>query len=253
MHNLYIFDIDGTLTPSRRVMTEEFTKFFETWSNDNNYYLVTGSDLEKVKEQIPILYLERAQGIFTCCGNEFYKNKLWKTQGITETHTFIKYSNKFTVPVGLNDYLMDKVEGSKCPIRTGNHIENREAMVNFSVIGRDCSQEQRDEYFEWDKIHNERQKIVEEMKHKWPGLHTSIGGQISIDIYEPGMDKSQILSHIHEDFLEILDSYIFIGDRTEKGGNDYPLAKLLNNKSNGKVFQTEGPEHTQKILEDLDD
>ena len=61
-------------------MTPEFAKFFEKWTEESNYYLVTGSDLEKVEEQIPLLYLQRAQGIFTCCGNIFYKNKLWKQE-----------------------------------------------------------------------------------------------------------------------------------------------------------------------------
>ena len=253
MHNLYIFDIDGTLTPSRQIMTSQFTKFFKKWSNDNNYYLVTGSDLEKVKEQIPVECLEKAQGIFTCCGNEFYKNKLWKTQGKEEIHTNKVYDNKFIPPLGLKDFLMDKVNNSICPIRIGNHIEDRGAMINFSVVGRDCNQEQREEYFEWDNKNNERQKIVDELSMKWPSIESSIGGQISIDIHEPGMDKSQILYHIKEHFLELVDSYIFVGDRTEEGGNDYPLAKLLKTKPNGQVFNTEGPENTQKILESLND
>ena len=42
MNKIYIFDIDGTLTPSRRRMTEDFAKFFDGWSSENTYYLVTG-------------------------------------------------------------------------------------------------------------------------------------------------------------------------------------------------------------------
>ena len=47
MDKIFIFDVDGTLTPSRRRMTEEFAKFFDRWSNENTFYLVTGSDLSK--------------------------------------------------------------------------------------------------------------------------------------------------------------------------------------------------------------
>ena len=54
MDRIFMFDIDGTLTPSRLMMTEKFTKFFDKWSNKNKYYLVTGSDLDKTKEQLPI-------------------------------------------------------------------------------------------------------------------------------------------------------------------------------------------------------
>ena len=32
MKKVYIFDVDGTLTPSRQKMTEDFLEFFEQWS-----------------------------------------------------------------------------------------------------------------------------------------------------------------------------------------------------------------------------
>ena len=253
MRNLYIFDIDGTLTPSRKKMTPQFAKFFDEWTDKNNYYLVTGSDIEKVREQIPILYLERAQGVFTCCGNEFYKNKLWKNEHTEEMHTYKVYENKFIAPEGLTDFLMSKVDDSKFSIKTSNHIEDRGSMINFSVVGRDCTQEQREEYFQWDIKNKERKYIVDDILENWPTLEASIGGQISIDIHEPGMDKSQIFLHIKNNFSQLVEKYVFIGDRTLEGGNDYPLAKLINKHIIGEVFQTEGPEHTRKILKELND
>ena len=91
------------------------------------------------------------------------------------------------------------------------------------------------------------------MKEKWPTLESSIGGQISIDIYEPGMDKSQIFHHIKKNFTGLINRYVFIGDRTMVGGNDYPISKLIDNTKNGLSYQTEGPSETQKILESLID
>ena len=231
MSKIYIFDVDGTLTPSRLRMTEEFAKFFDEWSSKNKYYLVTGSDLEKTKEQLPIAYIDRAKSIFTCCGNQqWIKNEL-------------VYDNKFKVTKKLNKLLGTIMSNSQYPYRYGNHIEDRGSMVNFSIVGRDCTQEQREEYFEWDKQSLERKIIANAIKEKFPKLDAVLGGQISIDIYPKGMDKSQIIKHI--DF----DECIFIGDRTEKGGNDYPLAKLMEETNNCKYFQTEGPEQTMEILQ----
>ena len=140
------------------------------------------------------------------------------------------------------------------PHRYGNHIEDRGSMVNFSIVGRNCNQEQRDEFFKWDEEKGERRKISTFLKHKFKDLDAVIGGQISIDIYPKGMDKSQIIEHI-EDIEEKYcpDKYIFIGDRTMEGGNDYPLAKLMTGKSFRDFYQTEGPKQTQKILESLID
>ena len=47
----YIFDIDGTLTPSRLPIDPDFEIFFQKWLVNKNVYLVTGSDKEKTIEQ----------------------------------------------------------------------------------------------------------------------------------------------------------------------------------------------------------
>ena len=239
MPKIYIFDVDGTLTPSRQRMTEEFAKFFDEWTNKNKYYLVTGSDINKTKEQVPIAYIDRAQGIFTCCGNQFYiEDKLI-------------YENKFNIPDDLLKYLEDTLDNSDYPVKAGNHIEDRDSMLNFSMVGRRCSLQERKNYFEYDKLTGERQEIAKYIRNTWEDLDAVIGGQISIDIYPKGNDKSQVLEHIEKQHR--IGEIIFIGDRIEGGGNDYPLAELMDNIEGCDWYHTEGWEHTQKILEKLSD
>ena len=135
MDRIFIFDIDGTLTPSRLQMTEKFAKFFDKWSSKNKYYLVTGSDLDKTKEQLPMAYIDRAEAIFTCCGNQ-----MWRDNELI-------YDNKFKVTKKLNKLLGTILSNSQYPHRYGNHIEDRGSIVNFSVVGRNCTQEQREKYY----------------------------------------------------------------------------------------------------------
>ena len=158
MDRIFIFDVDGTLTPSRLQMTEKFAKFFDKWSNENKYYLVTGSDLNKTKEQLPIAYIDRAEAIFTCCGNQ-----MWRDNELI-------YNNKFTPPESLIEYLEEKIKYSKYYHRAGNHIEDRDSMLNFSIIGRNCTQEQREDYFKWDNEVNERKNISNNIKSTWTKL-----------------------------------------------------------------------------------
>ena len=242
MNKIFIFDVDGTLTPSRLKMTKEFKKFFSKWSNKNKFYLVTGSDLPKLQEQMDFMDIE-SEGIFTCCGNQFWK----PDPSIPNTSAELIYENKFELPKHLEMFLSIVLNQSPYPHRYGNHIEDRGSMVNFSIVGRDCNQEQREEFFEWDIENNERGRIANIIKRQAKGIDAVIGGQISIDIYPEGNDKSQVLKHIE------YDECIFIGDRTEQGGNDYPLAKLMEETDNCSYYQTEGPEQTQKILESLID
>ena len=242
MNKIFIFDVDGTLTPSRLKMTEDFKIFFEEWAKKNNFYLVTGSDLPKLQEQMNGLEIH-SECIFTCCGNQFWQSD----PAVNHKHCDLIYENKFELPSHLEMFLNIVLKQSPYPHRYGNHIEDRGSMVNFSIVGRDCTQEQREEFFKWDIENNERQRIANIIKRKASGIDAVIGGQISIDIYPEGNDKSQILKHIE------YDECIFIGDRTKEGGNDYPLAKLMKETDNCYTFQTTGWEQTQQILENLVD
>ena len=246
MNRVFIFDVDGTLTPSRQPMTKKFQEFFEQWALKNTFYLVTGSDLPKLQEQMNGMEIH-SSGIFTCCGNEFWQSD----PAVHPRHCDLIYENKFELPQHLQMFLTIVLNQSPYPHRYGNHIEDRGSMVNFSIVGRDCTQEQRDEFFKWDNEHNERERIANIIKTKAKGIDAVIGGQISIDIYPTGNDKSQILDVIQQERLVEPDEYIFIGDRTEEGGNDYPVAQLLIDKDRpyGYAYQTEGPKHTQRLLE----
>tara|TARA_Y100000593_G_C4311052_1_gene338372 strand:+ start:458 stop:1183 length:726 start_codon:yes stop_codon:yes gene_type:complete len=240
MSKTYIFDVDGTLTPSRQTMTEDFSKFFDKWSKKNTYWLVSGSDLKKMQEQIPIAYLDRAEGLFCCGANELYQNGN------------LMYEKSFNVPKPVVEFLLSQVSLTAYPYdRAKNNIENRKNMLNFSVIGRDCTQEQRDSYYHWDMEHKERFRIANTINNQWPLLEATIGGQISIDIAPRGNNKSQVLDVV-KSAQKNVDEFIFIGDRTMSGGNDYPLAELMNRTNGCKVFQTEGANQTMEILEWLE-
>ena len=142
MEKIFIFDVDGTLTPSRLPMTKEFQKFFEQWIENNKFYLVTGSNIEKMDEQIDDIIMERAEGIF-CCGG----NQLWEFDPHIVNFPFNRvYSRDFAPPKALLDYLHQQLKNSSYRGRYGTHIENRGSMVNFSVVGRDCTLDQRYDY-----------------------------------------------------------------------------------------------------------
>ena len=99
MDKIYIFDVDGTLTPSRQPMTKEFQKFFSEWVKNNKFYLVTGSDIEKLQEQMCYFDIE-AEALFTCCGNE-----MWiPDPHIVNISAYTVYQNEFKPPNQLLTY-----------------------------------------------------------------------------------------------------------------------------------------------------
>lgn len=219
---VYIADMDGTLTPARLPMTAVFADFLESFVEQNTFYIISGSDLKKVQEQIPPQILDKVSGIYCSMGNEFFiKNELVYSKEFSPSSVLLedleKYRQHTTYP------------GKLFP----NYIEKRRGMVNFSILGRDCTLQARIDYKSWDDIHHERRNIAEQLIKKYPEYDISLGGNISIDIVPHGFGKEQIASILREKYPN--KKIIFLGDRTERGGNDYSLAQAILKIENTEV------------------
>ncbi len=216
----YVFDIDGTLTPSRLKIDPEFESFFLDWMKNKDVVLVTGSDKDKTIEQVGEKIWTNAKRVYQSCGNAVYeKGELMKM-------------NQFALSFPLRDVLEDFKKNSEWKDKFGNHIEERIGLINFSTIGRDCPQEERERYAIWDAEKKEREYFCWKIQEVFPELEASVGGQISIDIYTKGQNKAQVLN-------DIKGNLIFFGDRCEPGGNDYPIIERLekeNEKTIGSPF-----------------
>lgn len=119
------------------------------------------------------------------------------------------------------NFCLDYMSRLRLPVKRGNFIEFRRAMINVCPVGRSCSHQERLQFAEYDEKHRIRAEFVKALKQKFPesvGLKFSIGGQISIDIFPHGWDKTFCLQ-----FLKDFDEIHFFGDRTEAGGNDHEI------------------------------
>ena len=137
----------------------------------------------------------------------------------------IIYENEFKPEERLIELLNDWKTYSHYPVKTGRHIEYRNGMLNYSTVGRNCTQEQREDYEAWDTENGERKILRERILHMFPSLDCAIGGQISIDIYPQGLDKSQSYHKVKGENPD--HAIIFCGDRLMPGGNDYPFFKAM--------------------------
>jgi phosphomannomutase len=226
MNISYIFDVDGTLTPSRKQMDPTFQKWFIEWQKTHDTYLVTGSDYPKTVEQVGQEVVNNSKMIFNCCGNEVRIGNL------------IIHASNWVPPQELLDALEEELEQSDFPIRTGNHIEHRTGLINFSVLGRGADPSQRNTYVKYDEETGERLNIALRLERQFDGIDFMIGGETGIDIYPTGKDKRQVLEYIKK-----AGPVVFFGDKTLPGGNDYPLAVSVD-----ITHRVENWEHTWDIL-----
>ena len=226
----YIFDVDGTLTPSRKKIDPDFLIFFNSFALANEVYLVTGSDRDKTIEQITHLLYCNCKRVYNCAGNDVYEGDV------------SVYRNDWTLPLEAREHLNEELLQSTFPVRTGIHIEERPGCVNFSIVGRGANQTERLVYSDWDEIKGERRAIAERFNKKFPELHAFVGGVTGVDISDKGSDKSQII----RDFQD--GGVVFYGDRMEEGGNDKPLADAILNNKLGEVVSVTGWKDTWNKL-----
>tara|TARA_B000000557_G_C20734537_1_gene425790 strand:- start:18 stop:722 length:705 start_codon:yes stop_codon:yes gene_type:complete len=228
----YIFDVDGTLTPSRKKIESEFAEFFLEFIKNNHVSLVTGSDREKTLEQVTPEIYNSCKRVYNCSGSDVYEGDL------------IVYRNDWELPKDVERFLQDELDFSQFPIRNGNHIERRPGGINFSILGRDSDPMLgRKEYISWDNIHSERKFISLRIMDMFPDITVALGGQTGIDIGPKGSDKSQIL----RDF-DKTDDVHFFGDMMNEGQNDYPLAMAILDNMMGTVYNVEDYKETWKLL-----
>lgn len=238
---IILFDVDGTLSESRKIIKDNMVKCLSELKNNKNIDIgiVGGSNLEKQKEQLKEDNMSLFNYIFSENGLMAFKNG--KLINKTSIVTFLGEENVKQV-INESLYYMSKID---IPVKRGTFIEFRNGMINLCPVGRSCTQQEREQFFEYDNKHKIREKMVKHLQDKLEKLNLSfsIGGQISIDVFPQGWDKTYCLQFIKDKYDKIL----FFGDKTMKGGNDYEIY----NHELVKGYSVNCPEDTINKLKEL--
>lgn len=237
---LVLFDVDGTLTPARLVVSDEMRETLKKLRKVCAIGFVGGSDLSKQVEQLgPTVLLD-----FDYC---FSENGLtaYKEGQQLASQSFINWIgvDKYNALV---KFVLRYLSDIDIPVRTGTFIEFRNGMINISPVGRNALTAQRNEFEKYDEVHHIRSKLVDALKAKFSnfGLTYSIGGQISFDVFPTGWDKTYCLQHVADEGFEKI---YFFGDKCYQGGNDYEIYE--DPRTIGNSVKT--PEDTIRILNEI--
>lgn len=215
---LLLFDIDGTLTEARRQIKQNMIDCLKkaTSYDDIDIATVGGSDLAKAKEQL--------QNAIDLCYHVFTENGLV----YIDDKKNLNKANKISDYLGYDklkefvNFCLRYIADLDIPVKTGTFVELRTGLINVSPIGRNCSQEERNNFAEYNKEHHVLEKFRAELLEKFGEkykLSISIGGQISFDVFPTGWDKRFCLQFLENKY----DNIVFFGDKGYFGGNDYEI------------------------------
>lgn len=250
--NLIVFDLDGTLTPSKSNMEPDMASALATLLSRKKVAVIGGGSWSQFKRQ----FLNEL-----ACPRELLQNLfLFPTTAMTfyryQNGWKKVYSHKFSkqdaerIRKAFRETFIEV--GYRPPQKTyGKVIENRGSQITFSVFGQDVVVRLGKKGLMLKETwRNEntplKLKMAKLLAKKLPQFEVRAAGFTSIDITKKGVDKAygvrQIEKYVHMPVRKML----FVGDALFPGGND-AAAK----KTGIQCVSVRGPKDTEQIIKYL--
>lgn len=227
-----IFDLDGTLTPSKAPMTADMAHAFAQVLDVFEVCVISGGSFKRFEKQ---LFTNLPEGvrlskltIMPTCGTQRYEYDdaagNWRLAYIDELSGHQRQLIITVLEQGIARFGYDKLEAH------GERIEDRGSQITYSALGQDIADVHGEEGLRrkaaWDVDDTKKERLREYVRQRLPDFEVRISSPTSIDVSRPGMDKAYGVN----EFLRIRglspEEVVFFGDRLMPGGNDYPV-KLL--------------------------
>jgi HAD superfamily hydrolase (TIGR01484 family) len=105
----------------------------------------------------------------------------------------------------------------------GEIIEDRGSQITFSALGQQAPPEVK---YAWDPDGVKKRSLRDWVARRLPDLEVRGGGSTSIDVTRQGIDKAYGMRRLIERLGLTVADVLFIGDRLDEGGNDYPVRAM---------------------------
>ena len=123
----------------------------------------------------------------------------------------------------------------------GEQIEDRGSQITFSALGQQAPNKEKEK---WDPDFAKRKKMKAFLDKQIPGFSVRLGGETSIDITKPGIDKAYGIKKLRDTLGISIPEMIFVGDALFPGGNDYPAEEA------GVIsIRVKNPTETKRVIE----
>ena len=240
MKKLIVFDLDGTLAESKSSLDTEMAGLLSALLGVVKVAVISGGNWPQFEKQLlsNLSHDERLKNLFLLptCGTKFFQYELGWKQLYSEDFTNKekeKIIRSLDQVIGLSAF---KIEGT-----WGEQIEDRGSQITFSALGQQAPIEEKKK---WDPDFTKRKKIKALLDKLIPEFSVRLGGETSIDVTKPGIDKAYGVRKLRDILGISLKEMIFIGDALFPGGNDYPAEEA------GVVsIPVRGPNETKRVTE----
>lgn len=242
---LIAFDLDDTLAPSKSPVDPRMLEVFTRLLQRTTVAVISGGNFEQFETQLVSRLndvdehaLERLH-LLPTCGTRYERREggAWRT--IYQEH--LSEEEREGALTALREEAMRL--GLWEAQTWGEILEDRGSQVTFSALGQRAPVEVK---HTWDPDGSKKNALRAAVADRLPHLEVRSGGSTSVDITRKGIDKAYGMRKLETHTGIALDDMLFIGDRLDPEGNDYPVKAM-----GVRCHAVTGWEDTAAFLEDL--
>lgn len=242
---LVIFDLDGTLTPSKSPMDAEMANLLSQLLIKKMVVVVSGGAYHQfIKQFLPKLSapINRLNNLFLFPTNA---TRMYRyADGWQEVYAELMPAEERAKIKAALAAAFTATHYSQPSKLYGEIIEDRDTQITFSALGQEAPPEAKAALkARWQIKGDPRIALKAYLDRALPNLEVRLNGMTSIDITRQGLDKAYAIVQIEKHLSLNKKEMIFIGDALFPGGNDYAVRK-----TGVECLMVADPEETKKLL-----
>jgi hypothetical protein len=239
---LIVFDLDGTLAPSKSKLDPDVARLLSLLLGVMKVAVISGGAWPQFEAQL----------LTQLTGEESFENLfLLPTNGTQyfryEGGWIRVYSEDLSSPERhlIVTSLTEAMSRSGLHVERvwGDVIEDRGSQITLSALGQDAPLAAKKR---WDPDFVKRRQIVDLVEPMLPDFAIHMGGTTSIDVTRPRIDKAYGIGKLQEQLGISIPEMLFAGDAIFVGGNDFPVQS-----AGVDSILVSGPDETARIIQTI--
>lgn len=222
---LVAFDLDDTLAPSKSAIDPRMLDLLERLLQRVEVCVISGGNFEQFDAQLLSglghLSEETLAGLhlLPTCGTQYFT----RVEGAWNA----SYKEELTDDQKARAIEAVTTEAQRLGLweadAWGEIIEDRGSQITFSALGQQAPVDAKKA---WDPTGEKKNTLRQAVAALLPDLEVRSGGSTSVDITRKGIDKAYGMRKLAEHTGYSLDEMLFVGDRLDPEGNDYPVLAM---------------------------
>jgi HAD superfamily hydrolase (TIGR01484 family) len=242
---LVAFDLDDTLAPSKTALDPRMSALLVRLLEVAQVCIISGGQIAQFRSQvIDRLPAEAASSfadlhLMPTCGTQYFRHDGESWQQIYAENLDADEKARALAAVEIEARRLGLWESETW----GAILEDRGSQITFSALGQSAPVQNKNA---WDPTGERKNALREAVQTLLPDLEVRSGGSTSVDITRKGIDKAYGMTRLAELSGVGLNDMLFVGDRLDPDGNDYPVLAL-----GVECHAVDGWEETAEFLESL--